>query len=134
MNGFEVTKFADSKDSDTFLQQIAQAVNNIERNLSLLPVYFGSYDPTGQIDAELGSIYIRTGAQSKNTQMTTPKLYIKTRLGKIGWLALIYTGAELSTTISANQGAIHVYIPETGNAELYYKQSADATSTGWKVL
>ncbi|MDQ5884135.1 MAG: hypothetical protein QG556_473 [Pseudomonadota bacterium] len=134
MNGFEVTKFADSKDSDTFLRQIAQAVNNIERNLSLLPVYYGGYDPNGQIDAELGSIYIRTGAQSKNTQMTTPKLYMKTQVGKNGWLALIYTGSQGFTSISANQGSLYVHIPETGNAELYYKQSNDATANGWKTL
>ncbi len=134
MNDIRPTKFADSKDSETFLRQIAQAINNIERLLSVLPIYFGGYDPNGIIKAPVGALYMRVGPQSRNTQETTPKLYIKTLDGNTGWLSLLFTGSEATTDVDANRGSLYLKIPETGNAELYLKQSDDATPTGWKTL
>lgn len=134
MNGVSVTKFADSSKTEVFLHQIAQAVNNIERQLSALPIYFGNTDPNGVLNADIGSIYCRLGLQGKNEQETTPKFYLKTKSGVKGWLALIYTGSEASSAVNASQTSLYFYLPETGNAELYYKQSDDATPTGWKTL
>lgn len=137
MNGITITKFGDSADPVRMAKQLAQAVNRIEQVLQNMPFFFGTFDPNGIVTAQTGSVFIRSGAQGENSVVATPKIYLKTTNdGSGGWLALLYTGTQVQTDVTANRGSLYLKVPSelTGTAVLYLKQTADATATGWTVL
>lgn len=137
MNGIQVTRFADSSDPVLMAKQLADAVNRIEKILQLAPVYFGPGDPNGVMTASMGSIYLQTGTQGVNEVVATPKWWIKVvNDGSGGWLALLYTGTQAQTDVSAYRGSLYVKIPAelATSAAIYFKQSNDAATTGWAAL
>ncbi len=135
MRTISTTKFNPASDTKELLKRMAESINRVEKTLGLLPISFGDFDPNGQVVARSGAIHIRTGSQGVNQGTAIPKLYIKTTEGgSDGWLSLVFIGTQASTEVSANRGSLYIKVPESGTANIYFKQTDDATPTGWASL
>lgn len=137
MNGIQVTRFADFSNSVNMAKQLADAVNRIEKLLQAVPLYFGTGDPNGVVSALAGAVYVRTGDQGVNPVITTPKLYLKVvNEGSSGWLALLYTGTQAQTDVTADRGSLYIKVPAelASAAAIYFKQTEDASKNGWAAL
>lgn len=118
---------------DATVEQLNKELRRTQRELQNLPLYYGEFDPNGEVLAQAGSIFIRTTKQGKNTEESTPHIYIKKSDNtRDGWLSLLFLGVgNPAGAVVAQNGSL---LLDTTDGTLYKKTTGTGSTLGWVAV